>query len=276
MANRQPLIDEYQALLRAEEETLATTKRAAALVAKAFGGWFRATASGLEYEPAGTSAPDRSELLKSAALFGNGFAQKQMDEVIAHRPSGHGETKTLHSLTVDCSIGLALIPAVTAEGSATLDEKQYSLLFDACAVLAHHAYFGLLPKLGGPTFERERTLLLSALRRFGDLTPLPADRYAIRALYFEALGQYHRAGGAYRQALAATHADSHEFMTALQTYWAFLLERGLPNDALELLLENYPRVPRRDLEELNELIRQTFKYRATARRRKAPSRRRRP
>lgn len=268
-ASRQKLVDEYQALLRVEEESIATTKRAVALVQNVLGGKIRATPSGLEYEPIGAAAPDRSQLLKSAAISGNGFAQTQISQVIAHKRSGRDEAKALRSLAIDCSIGLAVVPAIATDPAAQLDKKQHSLLFDACVVLAHHAYFGLLPKLDESVFEQERALLLSAIHRFGNLTPSPADRYAVLALYFEALKQYRHAAEAYRQALAATHADSHDFMTSLQTYWTFLLGHDLPDEALELLLDNYPRVPRRDLDELNELIRQTFKHRTTPRRRRA-------
>ena len=271
---QQRLIDDYQGLLRADEETVSTVKRASALVQSVFGGRVRATTSGLEYEPVGPDGPDRSQLRENMAVFGNGFAQRQLRQVLEHVPR-RDEALALRSLAIDCSMGLAVIPAIAAEPSAKLDDKRYALLFDSCILLAHHVYFGLLPRLGGPAFEAERALLLSALNRFADLTPVPADRYTVLALYFEALGQFRRAGDAYRQALAATHADSHEFMTGLQTYWTFLIERGLHDEALDVLLETYPRVPRRDLEELNELIRQTFKQRVTRRRRKI-SRRKRP
>lgn len=265
---RQKLADEYQALLCDDEATIATVKRAVALVHHVLGGRIRASVSGLSYEAVGSGQPVHSKLLEKPGAFGNGFVQQQLRNVVGRAASDGVRERSLRSLVIDCSLSLAIVPEIAADRSWPLDEKRCSLLFDSCILLAHHAYFGLLPALDRAALKQERSLLLAALHRFADLAPAPADRYAVLALYFDALKQHRRAGEAYRQALAATQADSHEFMTTLQTYWTFLIERGLPEQALELLLDTYPRVPRRDLEELSDLIRETFKHRASPRRQK--------
>ncbi|HQU41692.1 MAG TPA: hypothetical protein PK867_02725 [Pirellulales bacterium] len=101
---------------------------------------------------------------------------------------------------------------------------------------------------------------LAAFRRFAESLTRASDRFALLALYFDAVGAPQNASDARMAALAATPADAHEFMTELQISWSSLIERAMLAEALELLLENYPRVPRRDLDEVNELIRQTFRH----------------
>ncbi len=47
-------------------------------------------------------------------------------------------------------------------------------------------------------------------------------------------------------------------MTTLQGAWSFLVEHKMLQQAFDLLLESYPRVARRDLDEMKELMTLTF------------------
>ena len=165
----------------------------------------------------------------------------------------------LRTLATETSAGLALVAAV-ASSEAGLTKARCSLLLDSCVVLAHHAYFALLPRLDDAALDQEKRLFLTALHHFANSLNAAADRFSLLALYFDAMGQSASAMEARRAALAATPSEAHEFMTILQDAWSFLIERGIARDALELLLDTYPRVPRRDLEELNHLIRETFNH----------------
>ena len=143
--------------------------------------------------------------------------------------------RRLRALVVDVATALSVAPAV---GSlANFSSRQYSLLIDSCLLLAHHAYFTLLAKLDHPRYAEERAFLLSTFHQFADSFSEPADRFTLLALYFDAVDKPQQASESRRAALAATPADAHDFLTVLQSLWTSLVERGMHNDALELLLE---------------------------------------
>jgi len=133
-------------------------------------------------------------------------------------------------------------------------KSKYSFFLDTCLVLFHHTYFALLPKADKP----EKNLLLKAFKEFANHVPRDADRYDLLGLYYEAIEDYAQATDCHKNVLRLTHSEAHEFMTVLQTFWSFLVEQQKFRDALCVLLETYPRVLRRDLEEFNELILMTF------------------
>lgn len=150
----------------------------------------------------------------------------------------------------------ALPPLVAADESVPV--SRYALFFDACLVLVHQAFFALLPQVHGRRWEQERQALLESFRRFAEHLPQTSDRYNVLALYHDACEDYDRAGQYFRETLRATHSDAHEFMTTLQTYWGYLIEHQLLQEAFELLLETYPRVARQDLDEVHGLMTSTF------------------
>lgn len=140
-------------------------------------------------------------------------------------------------------------------------KSKYSLFLDICLVLFHQAYFALLPELNAD--KPEKKLLLSAFKEFANQVPSDADRYDLLGLYYEAIGDNIAAAGCHKNVLRLTHSEAHEFMTVLQTFWSFLVEQQKFREALDVLLETYPRVLRRDLEEFNELILTTFELQTT-------------
>ncbi|MGH7134172.1 MAG: hypothetical protein ACREHD_00445 [Pirellulales bacterium] len=168
------------------------------------------------------------------------------------------EHRQRRSLVVEAAVALTAVPVIASLTS--FSGRRYSLLMDSCLLLAHHAYFALLPKLDDAALQPERAMLLSAFRQFAESSGEPADRFALLALYFDATDEPQKASGARRAALAATPADAHDFMTVLQSCWSGLVERSMLDEALEVLLDNYPRVSRRDLDEVGQLIRQTFRH----------------
>ncbi|HAI70071.1 MAG TPA: hypothetical protein DCM38_11640 [Gammaproteobacteria bacterium] len=135
-------------------------------------------------------------------------------------------------------------------------KSKYSLFLDTCLVLFHQAYFALLPELKTDTPEKK--VLLLAFKAFANQVPRETDRYDLLGLYYEAVEDYGQVADCHQKVLRLTHSDAHEFMTVLQTLWSFLVEQERFREALCVLLETYPRVLRRDLEEFNELILMTF------------------
>ncbi|HEX9736318.1 MAG TPA: hypothetical protein VGG06_30510 [Thermoanaerobaculia bacterium] len=107
-------------------------------------------------------------------------------------------------------------------------------------------------------WEPERVALLESFRRFAEHLPHASDRFNVLAHYHDACQDHDRAAQYFRETLRATHSDAHELMTTLQTYWGYLIERQLLQDAFELLLETYPRVARQDLDEVHGLMASTF------------------
>lgn len=159
------------------------------------------------------------------------------------------------SLIMRTAFCLGVLPSIVQD---TLEDDRYSLFVDSCLVVFHHAYFALLPELRGRAWERERDALLTSFRLLAESATRASDRYYIQAMYFDAMGDGRRAAQNYRQSVLATSSDAHEFMTTLQSCWGFLVERRFLGSAIDLLLENYARVPRQDLDEMKELILATF------------------
>jgi tetratricopeptide (TPR) repeat protein len=135
-------------------------------------------------------------------------------------------------------------------------KSKYSLFLDTCLVLFHQAYFALLPALNAD--KPEKKLLLSAFKEFANHVPRDADRYDLLGLYYEGIEDYVQAADCHKKVLGLTPSEAHEFMTVLQTFCSFLVEQKKFREALCVLLETYPRVLRRDLEEFNDLILMTF------------------
>jgi hypothetical protein len=255
------LVKEYQALLT-ENESLTSVECAAKLVWDVLGGRIEATASGVALEPLTSNAGELARHIQSSPQPRDAFDIEGWERLVSAQPAKSREHRRLRPLVLDAAVALTIVPVVAPHGS--ISGSQYSLLIDSCLLLAHHAYFGLLPRLNTPTCQPERAFLLSAFHQFADSLNRAADRFALLALYFDAVGEPQKAIESQRAALVATPADAHDFMTMLQNSWSSLVARGMLGDALDLLLETYPRVSRRDLDEVGELIRQTFKYSITA------------
>lgn len=251
------LAKEYQSLLTANE-SLSTLERTARLVWDVLGGRIEATASDLKIEPSTSNAAELARHLQSSSKPRDAFDFDEWQRLVSAHPVRSREHRRLRALVAETAVALTVVPVVASV--ANIAGMQYSLLLDTCLLLAHQAYFALLPKLDVPSFKNERAFLLSAFHQFADSLNEAADRRALLALYFDAIGEPQKASESQRAALAATPSDAHDFMTMLQSCWSSLVENGMLDEALDLLLESYPRVSRRDLDEVGELIRATFKY----------------
>lgn len=152
------------------------------------------------------------------------------------------------------------VVAALAFGSTIATERleghDYSLLADALLVLFHQSYFALLPRLEPKGFDR--IALLRSYVYLSSLFSATADQFRIQGLVAIAIGDFGAAGKAFQAALSATHSDEHDFMTRLQALWMTMLEHGQYREALNLLVELYPKVARDDLGEFADLIRRTF------------------
>jgi hypothetical protein len=256
-AKRQ-LVAEYQHLLTGEE-SLSSLEQATKLVWDVLGGRVRLTDTGLAFEP---STADRTELGRQVHHLPkprDAFDIERWRKLIFAQPAGTRNQRQLRTLVIEAAEALTVIPVIAS--LAGVIGARYSLLIDSSVLLAHHAYFALLPRLKGTALRNERGFLLSAFHHFADSLAEPTDRFTLLALYYDAIDEPRKAGESRRSALAATPADAHEFMTVLQDSWSSALDAGAMHEALDVLLDSYRRVPRRDLDEVGELIRQTFRHR---------------
>ncbi len=241
------LVQKYRELL-VKHETLTGVDQAIALVQQVFGRRIAAR-NGI--------TSDVQQVASWVKQFDLALLRQVVDA--AHKQKSKAR---IRRRTVETAINLGIVPLLALHCDDEMPAERFSLLFDACNVLFHQAYFALLPELEGAQWHDERRLLLSAFHEFAEGAPQVADRCSLLALYYEAIGDERRTGELRLQALRATPSDADVFMTQLQTYWSYLVEHKLLGEALDLLLESYPRVSRRDLDEVHELIKLTFDFQA--------------
>lgn len=249
------LIATYRALL-VKTESLAGVDQAVDLVQRVFGSRIVQKNGKFELHRIGRHPPP-ADLSKPTCLPEK-IDSSWIEKLARVRENPRRTDGRLRQRVLDTSVALTVVPALAAAVQAEFSAERHSLLLDSCMVLFHQAYFALLPELSGADSRDERNLLLEAFRRFVDFIPPTGDQSSLLALFHDAVGDYARAAECYLQALRTTPADADEFMTLLQTGWSFLIEHERYSDALDLLLENYPRVSRRDLDEMHELIARTF------------------
>lgn len=157
------------------------------------------------------------------------------------------------------ALAVGLLPlAICASVEPGIDARRAALLLDSALVVVHQAYHVLLPVLEVSTGPEPRHRLLKAIVAFANALSDPGDRAHLLALCGEAAGDVEGAARHHREAVRATPSDAHNFLTLLQLHWTFLTEHERFEDALEVLLEAYPRVCRADLDEVGALIRTTF------------------
>jgi tetratricopeptide (TPR) repeat protein len=159
---------------------------------------------------------------------------------------------------VQGAFALHTFPELVEQLPTPFTSDRVSFVLDACVLLFHQAYFALLPALSEPGWKVERLLLLEAFRDFAHHCPRPSDAFGVLALYYDALGKSDLAARHYVDAVAATHSDSHEFMSVLQTAWTFCIERHRYREALDVLLGVNNRVSRSDISELHQMVTLTF------------------
>ena len=137
-----------------------------------------------------------------------------------------------------------------------LSSNRYSLLLDAELLLFHQVYFGLVSgKASLPALIRGK--LLSAFLGLAEHIPSQAQFFRIWALTCEVLDDDDLADQFYREAIKATPAEEHEFMSVLQSGWSYLIERARFQSALQLLKDQEKRIRDADRQEFYELVRTT-------------------
>ena len=152
---------------------------------------------------------------------------------------------------------LSVAPILASRIEPKLGEAQYALVQDASLLLFHQVYFALLPELGAG-WEVERDSLLNSFQILAGQQGRAADRFHVLALTYEAKHEVDRAGKLYREVVAVTPSDAHDFLTCLQAAWSYLMEHERFAEAFDLLVEIMPRVTLADQEEYRELLRQTY------------------
>ncbi|HVC94181.1 MAG TPA: hypothetical protein VND64_10850 [Pirellulales bacterium] len=255
------LIRKYRELL-VKQESLTSVDQAIALVQQVFGQRIVARNGTFEFQSTVSRSPKIAANVQQVTCLVKQFDFALLSQLVADAAHKGKSEVRLRRRTMETAITLGIVPVLALHRDGEMPPERFSLLFDACNVLFHHAYFALLPELEGTQWQEERQLVLSAFHEFAESAPQVADRCSLLAFYYEAIGDDRRAGDLRLQALRATPADAEVFMTQLQTYWSFLVEHKLLSEAIDLLLESYPRVPRRDLDELHELIKLTFDIQA--------------
>jgi len=170
-----------------------------------------------------------------------------------------GDAVNIVDLSTTVSL-LALGPAFASDPA--MPESRASLLIDSCQLVFHQTYHVLLPKLEAATDHRLRVRLLNAFLEFASSITDPANRSHLLARCYEAYDDNERAAQHHAEAVRTTPSDAHNFMTLLQIHWDFLVDHQRFAEALEVLLEAYPRVRRSDIDETAELIRLTFELQA--------------
>ena len=249
------LIRDYRELL-VEEESLAGLDRALTLVEQVLGVHVVWDGKALELLGIPGKSRDPDGLVEALIRQHERFDSPELTSCKRRRRKRENIDRQARVLRTAYTV--MVLPALVEGAEEEIRADRYSLFLDACLIVFHQAFFVLLPELRGREWEQERRLLLGSFRRFADHLPRVSDRYGVLALYYDALEDHDRAGRYYREALRAAHSDNHDFMTSVQTCWSFLVEHERLREALELLLETYPRVARQDLDEIHELIDSTF------------------
>jgi tetratricopeptide (TPR) repeat protein len=191
----------------------------------------------------------------------NEAAQQFQIRKVAEAAEGRRRTKARiqqQARVVKGAFALSTFPDLIEQLPTPFTSDRVSFVLDACVLLFHQAYFALLPALNASGWNAERLLLLEAFRGFAHHCPRPSDAFGVLALYYDALGESDVAARHYADAVAATHSDSHEFMSVLQTAWTFCIERHRYREALDVLLGVNSRVSRSDMSELHEMVTLTF------------------
>jgi len=151
---------------------------------------------------------------------------------------------------------LTCLFAEVRKREANFTAAEYSLLADLFLLVFRHAYFALLRQLRDK--NQSAHTLLDSFEQFAAMLREPSDRFHVLGLVRLARGNSDGAENDFRAALAATHADDHEFMSSLQLLWMLLIQMKDYKGAMRLLRDQYPRVARRDLEEVGLLLDETL------------------
>lgn len=246
-------ISKYRKLLVAEE-SLSTLDETLSLVQSLLGGNIEPQGSELAIVLRGKeSVPGLNGWLGEVAreLDLTGLARG------AKARKGSARNRQREARVLHCAVHLSLVPMVVARIEPSPSEARMSLLLDACLLLFHQTYFALLPELRDG-WETERHSLLISFELFAERQSRAADRFNVLALTYDALGNATKAAECYRELVAATSSDSHDFMTCLQSAWSYLVEHDRTSEAFEFLIDTMPRVTLADQEEFRTLLKQTF------------------
>ena len=92
----------------------------------------------------------------------------------------------------------------------------------------------------------------------------PAHQQYLLSALARYLGDRESEESALRSAFRLTDPDEHDYLTLAQSYWHFLLENQRHADAEKFLLDVYRTAPREQLEEIREMLDETFAERAAA------------
>lgn len=185
------------------------------------------------------------------------YIPQDLDQAIEVLSEATGDRRQILRVT-RVAVTLAVLPRLAKARESEFPESRYSLFMDSCMLVFHHAYFALLPALEGQARAPARRVLLNCFKAFAGTLGRAADTFTVLALCYDAAEDTKRAAQYYREAFLATHSDDEDFMSRLQTCWTFMLERAQYREALTLLLDAYPSVARKDLDEMKELMQTTF------------------
>ena len=137
---------------------------------------------------------------------------------------------------------------------------------DIQSILFLNAVESLLPELQTDELEPFHSILIHALGYHSAMVwrDDPAHQQYLLSALAHHLGDRDLEENALRSAFRLTDPDEHDYLTLAQSYWHFLLENQRFEDAETFLLGVYRRAPREQLDEIREMIDETFAERSTA------------
>jgi hypothetical protein len=118
----------------------------------------------------------------------------------------------------------------------------------------------LLPALRQHSMRQEHDALIPVLLAHSLIVwqADPAHQQHLRGLLFDELGDSASSLEARRQAFWLTPVTSHDYMTKAQILWSHLLDVGMKEQAEAFVLHLYRTAPPEYLDEIHEMIRDTF------------------
>lgn len=185
------------------------------------------------------------------------FLQRTNDELYASVPDEVPERTNLEKYAVMAGVFLTFQSRVRVVGDAAFLRDAQSQLFFSVLHVA-------LPKLDDQSRTSARNFLVNACWAFVQRVwaDNPAHQHYLFARLYDYLGDSQNAKTSLRASLYGTAPDEHDYLTKVQAYWDHLLERNEIGEAKQVLLRIYRSSPPEHLEELEELLDETYRREA--------------
>lgn len=171
----------------------------------------------------------------------------------AEMPDEVHDRTVLDRRAQEAAVFLTFQSRVTLQGHTGFVRDVQSLLFQLCV-------HSLSPRLVSRRLDDANAFLLNALYAHAQLvwTDAPAHQHFLLSVLFEHLEDRTAALQFLRASLENSAPDDHDFLTKAQSYWSQLIEFGRAREAKAFILDVYRRATAKDLDEIQELIDETY------------------